>query len=868
MTGGFSPDTSSLAGPWPLIGRDRELAEITAARADGGCHGVVVIAEAGVGKSRLAREAQATAEREGAFVEWVQATRSAATVPLAAVADLVPDTVRSHDVVALMRHCGEDLRERAAGRPVVLGVDDAQLLDPVSAALVLHLATSDSAFVLATVRTGEPCPDAIVSLWKDDAARRIELGALGDDDTRALVEAALEDPVEEAALRWVTDVSQGNALYVRELVRGAVQDGALVHAPGFWRMDGAPVANASLVELVRRRMAELTGEGRELVELLALGEPLSIDEVVALSSEQTLVAAEADGLVALSGSEVRLAHPLYGEAVRAGLPPLRGRGLRLRLVEALRLRAPLGPDDALRVARLLLDSGASLSADLALDAAEAANHAGDPDLGAQLADLAGASGDVAAGMLLAQAHSMRNRYEDAEAALAAVEALVAASPLAHRYVRQRLSLYHWGLRRPAGVTALLELAATWSGDPDWQRFTSRIGATYRALEAGLAPPDRELDPVATDSTRRSMATMRMLSELVEGRGDAAAEEAFSMPLGVPMDDADVGTVAILGLAALDSGIRWPELEACMSRVVRDGVRAHDHGAVGLAAFFLARLHFLRGRYRDAARWLAEAEVHARQHDPFNTMVAVQMLAVGVASFTGDFAGASAALDRLHAACERRAPLPVQHVLVRRAEGWALRLRNPVEAGRQLLQDTAVLSDMPGLVGQLAYDALRLGAPAAPVLEDLAERCESRLVTAYAHHATAKAAGDGAALAEAAEEMAAIGALRYAVEAASDAAAAFLDAGRNDSARRAAARARELHVAGQGAELPLIDGLEATAVELTPREAQLIHLASQALSNAEIADRLVISVRTVETHLYRGMQKLGVSDRRDLAAHRG
>ncbi len=66
-----------------------------------------------------------------------------------------------------------------------------------------------------------------------------------------------------------------------------------------------------------------------------------------------------------------------------------------------------------------------------------------------------------------------------------------------------------------------------------------------------------------------------------------------------------------------------------------------------------------------------------------------------------------------------------------------------------------------------------------------------------------------------------------------------------------------------AQLPEIDGLDAAAVELTPREAQLIELASPGLSNAEIADRLVLSVRTVQTHLYRGMQKLGISDRRDL-----
>ena len=43
----------------------------------------------------------------------------------------------------------------------------------------------------------------------------------------------------------------------------------------------------------------------------------------------------------------------------------------------------------------------------------------------------------------------------------------------------------------------------------------------------------------------------------------------------------------------------------------------------------------------------------------------------------------------------------------------------------------------------------------------------------------------------------------------------------------------------------------------------MELAREGLCNAEIADRLVVSVRTVESHLYRAMHKLGVSDRRDL-----
>ena len=866
---GDQGNASALPGAWPLVGRDRELEAIASARACPGCHGVVVVAEAGVGKSRLAREAQDAAQREGAFVDWVQATRSAATVPLAAVADLVPDAVRSDDIVALMRRCGEELRARSGSRQVVIVVDDAQLLDPVSAALVLHLATSGSAFVLATVRAGESCPDAIVSLWKDDTARRMELAYLSDDAVRALVEAALGDPVEEAALDWVTEVSRGNVLYVRELVRGAIETGALVQSPGFWRLEGRPTASPSLVDLIGQRMVGLTADHRHAVELLALGEPLALAEVQALTSEETLLAAESHGLIATNREEVRLAHPLYGEALRVRLRPLRARSLRLQLVEVLERRAAFGPDDALRAARLRLDAGAAMSAELAIHGARAANRAGDPDLGAELASLAGAGTDLVAAMLLAQSHTMRNRYEEAEAALAAVERLAPGDANARDYVRQRLWLYQWGLGRPADISRLLDRADRWSQDATWRRFTSRIRVTYTALRDGftspLDPSESAGEPWVTDDARRSLAVMQTLSAFLAGQGDTAAAVAFAARPSVPLSGlADAAALATLTLISLETGHRWEELEQYMSGVMHDAVRANDHAAGGLSAFTLARLHFFRARYRDASRWLAEAEIHFRHHDPFNVMLRIHALRVGIACFTGDFDGTMTALERLHASCEGHEPLPLERVVLRQAEGWALRMRNAAEAGRQLSEDaTAIEEDMLGLAVQLAYDALRAGAPAAAQLERMAARTQSRLARAYARHGSAKAAHDGDALIKAAEEMAAIGALRYAVEAAADAAAAFLSEGRQDSARRAAARARQLHVPDQGGELPAIDGLDATAVDLTRREAQLVELARAGLSNAEIADRLVLSVRTVETHLYRGMQKLGISNRRDL-----
>lgn len=208
----------------------------------------------------------------------------------------------------------------------------------------------------------------------------------------------------------------------------------------------------------------------------------------------------------------------------------------------------------------------------------------------------------------------------------------------------------------------------------------------------------------------------------------------------------------------------------------------------------------------------ECGIDQAPDDTFGSIVHVRVFQVGIAYFTGDHDGIVAAIERVHTALDGREPLPNQLPYVLRAEGWAARARSDAEAAERLLRDAGALTETPAFAAQLAYEALRAGAQVAPRLAPFARRCESRLVSAYAAHAEARAARDGAALLVAAEEMAAIGALPYAMEAAVEAASVFLGQGRRD---------------------------------------------------AEIADRLVLSTRTVESHIYRAMQKLGIHDRRDL-----
>jgi hypothetical protein len=293
-----------------------------------------------VGKTRLARAALSTAEAEGWAVRWVVATRAAASVPLGAVAHLLPAADEAGgNRFELFQRAAAHLAEGAGGARLALGVDDAHLLDDASAALLHQLAATAAAFVVVTVRSGMQAPDAVVALWKDGLAERVEVGPLERGYADELAGVALEGQVDGTTLRDVWQLTRGNPMFLRELIAGGLDSGALARGAGMWRWAGPVTAPPRLVELVETRLGRLDTGERDLLELLAFGEPLGAGLLERLEGTPVLAAAERKGLLSVEQLgrrvEVRVVHPLYGEAVRAQTGPLRLRLVHRRLADAV-----------------------------------------------------------------------------------------------------------------------------------------------------------------------------------------------------------------------------------------------------------------------------------------------------------------------------------------------------------------------------------------------------------------------------------------------------------------------------------------------------------------------------------------------------
>jgi DNA-binding CsgD family transcriptional regulator len=174
-------------------------------------------------------------------------------------------------------------------------------------------------------------------------------------------------------------------------------------------------------------------------------------------------------------------------------------------------------------------------------------------------------------------------------------------------------------------------------------------------------------------------------------------------------------------------------------------------------------------------------------------------------------------------------------------------------------------------GQLAAEvvclqtATQLGhSSSGPRLRDLGRLVEGPRVGLAARLAAALHAGDAGELAAVSTEFENIGDRVAAADAASHAAVVYRRQGRRGSAYGCAARAEMLAQQCGGARTPALrNAIE--PLPLTSREREIVVMVGERLTNRAIAERLSLSVRTVEAHLYRAMAKTGAVSREELAA---
>lgn len=861
---------------WPLVGRANELDRVASALARPECSGVVLTGPGGVGKTRLANECLALAEQSGFATARAVATRSTATITLGALAPLLPDL--GDKSLNLLGAAREALAERAGVNPLLLFVDDGHLLDEVSAALLLQIAADRHIFVLVTIRTGEEVSDAITALWKDGHAERIDIEPLPDLDLDQLIVEALGGVVEPNTRSELLRISEGNPLALRELILAVRDADRLVQQNGVWQLNGPIAVSNRLADLVGDRLTSLDDDAYAALEVLALGEPLGVTILEELSSPVAVEVLERKGLARIYEDDQRLeawlAHPLYGEVVRTRLGRMRSRNVLRSLADAIEGHGANRRGDVLRIATWRLESGSATNPEMLTAAGRQAFIALDFQLAMRLGRAAwNLEHTFRSGHLLGHVLTELGQRDEAEAVLAAATELAVTDEERVLVAMARSENLFRG-EQPDEAIAVAEAAEATIADPDWRAelvghratFLLNLGKIQEALD--LVRPAIEGDAVRPlIEAAIAGGTALTYDGLVEDSIDLLSR-AYSAHLEIwenELFQSDPGIHAIGIIASFDYSGRLDEAEALLSVAWESATEQHAVHAQAWFGLLYGTVMTSRGRVRTALQWyerssacFAATSLEGRRQ----WAVAGALLSASLLGRVDDARRFADQLDAIHS-CVR-----LNHVLFDDSRAWFLAATGDLERARDLLDaaaDQGIAERSRATASTALHSLARLGAPerAAERLGLLREQCQSPLIAARADHVDALVAGDGAALAAVAVTFEGFGADLLAAEALADASRAHRRAGRARDAAAAAQRSAALARACEGVATPALSLVE-EVTPLTRREREVSLLAAQGLPSKDIADKLFLSVRTVENHLQRAYEKLGVSSREGLA----
>jgi DNA-binding CsgD family transcriptional regulator len=865
-----------------LTGRDTELAELRRALGGVGKYaGVVIAGAAGVGKTRLARELMARAAGAGIQPSWVVGTASARPIPLGAFTTTLSGeamTAMTEPAPSVRRVIDSLVGGQGKGRHLI-GIDDAHLLDGYSAHVIHHLAQTREARLVVTVRTGSAAPDAVTALWKDGLLARLDLDPLSEDASQAMVEDLLGGPIAPRSAKRFWRLTGGNPLYLQQLVRDQVAADRIQKAAGFWIWDGGVAVSQSMTDLVGSQLDRLSPELARVVDMLSQCEPLEADVLADLVGREQLEAADRLHLINVERTGgtlmARLAHPLFGELRRAAAGELHLSTVRGELAKRLSADADRDPQATVRRALLVLESDQTSDAELFLEAARHSMRLLDLDLADRFAAAAGALGSVEAVELQAINRFLAGDGEKAEELL---RELVERGVDRHRWATIRSANLVWMLGRPAEAAHILtELALGSETDAERaERF-----AVEACVDAVFARCD------SAEQKARAALSCDELSDL----GALLAALAFVMACGALGHTEDLTAVARAGLDRATNSYEsahfrfWAggvyaracrltgRIAECLTAAELLSELAKD--APGLAyanlIFLLGHAQLMRGDLHAAGVMLREALAGVENHGittglrPACTFALAEMYAK-----LGD-AEASAVM----LAEARRGVQPdflFMHTGLALATGWSQAAGGSLaEAIETVLAESRLARDRDQPTHELAclQAALQWGVTdgsgaLATRARELADELALPLAEAVATHAESLRSASGEGLLAASAAYQAIGDQSTAADAAAQAAVAFMAAQHRGSGLLAAATAEQLARDCGGLCTPATRSLGAPT-PLTGRQREVAELVAADLTNKDIADRLVMSVRTVEGHVLRACQRIGVTTRAELAA---
>jgi DNA-binding CsgD family transcriptional regulator len=859
---------------WPLTGRSKELRLIEAAISDRDSSGIVIRGEAGVGKSRMAREALAIAASNGHDVRWIVGTSSARSLPLGALASWA--SPENGEGLTLVRGIVASLTGTSDGKTAILFVDDAALLDDLSTFVVHQIISQRAAKVVLTVRDGEPVPPATQELWQGGQFDRLDLEPLSRDDTAALVSATVGGLVDPLAAERLWQLTRGNVLYLRNIVEHEAMEGRLALRDGTWQWTGDLVVPPSLIETVEARIGDLPRPVADVIDALAVGEPLELGALTNITGAAAIEEADIRGLITLEpverGMEVRIAHPLYGEVRRNRAPTTKLRRLRGAVATELAARDVDGDIRlVMRLAALTLDSDLEADPELLTSGAEVAVRLGDWTLAERLGEAAvRLGGGAAATDVLAHTLSLTGRAEKADRLLNDIDTSRLSDADRAIFAFKRSGTRLFTLSDPAGAKQLIEEAAG-STPPEVRTCIDAAFALYAAA-MGDAPKAQEL---------MKAFTLDELPDHVVGQ----IANVGSTILGIAGKTSDAVSLAQNGRArlahSLDSAVvrfaigdghiralllagRIPEAFEVTKRLRQEAMDVPGAGAL-LAVAMGCRATLGAGHVEMACTMLdpivVALTVMGENVGMRYQFLVMQATAYAMRGSTEQAAAALGAIDQPHPGWRC---LDYEYSI---AKAWAAASQG---AASEAIATALSGAKTAGAKGQFAAEVLCLqtavqfgdhsGAVRLRELESIVEGPRAVLVRRFAD---ALCCLDGAELAAVSEGFEDMGDLVAAADAGAHAAIAYRRSDQRGLALACGTRAGAL-AQRAGADTAALRRA-AEPIPLTEREREIVTLLGQGLSTRDVAERLTLSLRTVEGHVYRAMTKTGTTSRQELVA---